>query len=114
MCIAPNATTILRRAGTRSIQAAWNNYILGQRLNVFYCNHVPPPISKIILVDKASPLFTNNRSKPYTSLILHLVTIFGIWLSVARIADYELVQMRVLPPHDDLKHLMQMKERHLA
>ena len=73
-----------------------------------------PTIPKIILVDKLSPFLTSDRSEPYTSLVLHLVPIFGVWLSVARSADYELVQMRVLPPHDDLEHLMQGRERCLA
>src|SRR6266704_4258259 len=114
MCIAPNAPAILRRAGTRSIQAAWNNYIFGQGLNVFYRNHVPPTIPKIIFVDKLSPFLTGDRSEPYTSLVLHLVPIFGVWLSVARGADYELVQMRVRPPHDYLEHLMQVKDGYLA
>src|SRR5205807_10180090 len=114
MSISPNATAIFGRTGTRSIQAAWNNHILIQGLNVFYCNHVPPTIPKIILVDKASPFLTSNRAESYTSMILHRVAILCIGLSIVCFADDKLMKVRVLPPYDDLAHLMQAKERYLA
>src|SRR5207302_8710244 len=75
MSISPNATAIFGRTGTRSIQAAWNYDILIQGLNVFYCNHVPPTIRKIILVDIASPFLTSSRAESYTSMIRQRVAI---------------------------------------
>src|SRR6266568_5194095 len=114
MCISPNATAIFGRTCTRSIQAAWNNNIIGHRLYVFHCNHMPPTIPKIILVDKASLFLTNNRSQSYASIILHCIAILWIWLSIVCLADDELMKVRVLPPHDDLEHLMQAKERYLT
>src|SRR5438876_4781633 len=114
MCISPNATAIFGRTCTCSIQAAWNNTIIGHRLDVFHCNHMPPTIPKIILVDKASPFLTSNRSQSYASLILHRIAILWIWLSIVCLADDELMKVRVLPPHDDLEHLMQAKERYLT
>jgi len=114
MRITTNAAAILWRTGTCTIQAAWNNYILGQGLDVFYSNHVPPTIPKIIFVDKASPFLTGDCSESYTSIILHPVAILWIWFSIVHGADDELVQMRVFPAHDNLEHLMQGKERYLA
>src|SRR6266699_4064351 len=114
MCISPNATAIFGRTCTCSIQAAWNNHIIGYRLYIFHGNLMPPTIPKIILVDKASPFLTSNRSQSYASLILHRFAILWIWLSIVRLAYNELVQMRVLPAHDDLEHLMQSKERYLT
>jgi hypothetical protein len=75
---------------------------------------VPPTIPKIILVDKASPFPTSNRAESYTSIILHRVAILWIWLSIICFADDKLMKVRVLPPHDDLEHLMQAKERYLT
>src|SRR6266702_7738926 len=114
MCISTNATAIFGRTCTCSIQAAWNNHIIGHRLYIFHCNLMPPTIPKIILVDKASPFLTSNRSQSYASLILHRIAILWIWLSIVRLAYNELVQMRVLPAHDDLEHLMQSQERYLT
>src|SRR5437588_6782748 len=114
MRITTNPTTILRRAGSCTIQAAWNNNIISHRLYVFHCNYMPPTIPKIILVDKASPFLTSNRSQSYASIILHRIAILWIWLSIVCLADDELMKVRVLPPHDDLEHLMQAKERYLT
>src|SRR6266487_1086783 len=114
MCISPNATAIFGRTCTCPIQAAWNNHILGHRLYVFHGHHMPPTISKIILVAKASPFLTSNRSQSYASLILHRLAILWIWLSLVGLAHDELMTVRVLPPHDDLEHLMQAQERHLT
>src|SRR5258708_13671409 len=111
MSISPNTTAIFGRAGTCTIQAAWNNHILIQGLNVFHRNHVLPTIPKIILVDKASPFLTSNRAESYTSIILHRVAILWIWLSIVCFAGDKLMKLRVLPPHDNLEHLMQAKER---
>ena len=47
-------------------------------------------------------------------MILRCVAILGIWLSIVGFADDKLMKVRVLPPHDDLDHLMQAKERYLA
>src|SRR6266581_4675671 len=114
MCISPNATAIFRRTCTSSIQAAWNNNIIGHRLYVFHCNHMAPTIPKIILVDEASPFLTSNRSQSYASLILHRLAILWIWLPIVCLADDKLMKVRVLPPHDDLEHLMQAQERSLT
>src|SRR3989440_2524229 len=114
MSISPNTTAIFGRTGTCTIQAAWNNHIVIQRLDVFYRNHVAPTIPKIILVDKASPFLTSNCAESYTPIILHRVAILWIWLSIICFADDKLMKVRVLPPHDDLEHLMQAKERYLA
>src|SRR6266700_6819278 len=114
MCISPNATAIFRRTCTCPIQAAWHNHIIGHRLYIFHCHHMPPPIPKIILVEKASPFLTSNRSQSYASIILHCIAILWIWLSIVCLADDELMKVRVLPPHDDLEHLMQAKERYLT
>src|SRR6266699_3577363 len=114
MSISPNATTIFRRAGACSIQAAWNNHILIQGLDVFYRNLVPPTISKIVFVDEASPFLTSNRAEAYTSIILHRLPILWIWLSIVCLSDNELMKVRVFPPHDDLEHLMQGKEPYLT
>src|SRR5258706_16198392 len=114
MSISPNATTIFRRAGACSIQAAWNNHILIQGLDVFYRNLVPSTISKIVFVDEASPFLTSNRAESYTPIILHRIAILWIWLSIVCLAHNELMQVRVLPPHDDLEHLMEAKERYLT
>src|SRR6266568_5083053 len=114
MCISPNATAIFRRTCTCTIQAAWNNHIIGHRLYIFHGNHMAPTIPKIILVDKASPFLTSNRSQSYASLILHRLAILWIWLPIVCLADDELMKVRVLPPHDDLEHLVQAKERYLT
>src|SRR2546429_9687843 len=114
MCISPNATAIFGRTCPRSIQAAWNNNIIGHRLYIFHCNHMVPTIPKIILVDKANLFLTSNRSQSYASIILHRIAILWIWLSIVCLADDELMKVRVLPPHDDLEHLMQTKERYLT
>ena len=42
------------------------------------------------------------------------VAILWIWLSIVGFADEKLMQVRVLPPHDDLEHLMQAKECYLT
>src|SRR5258708_12652266 len=107
MSISPNTTAIFGRAGTCTIQAAWNNHILIQGLNVFHRNHVLPTIPKIILVDKASPFLTSNRAESYTSIILHRVAILWIWLSIVCFAGDKLMKVIVLPPHTDLQHLIQ-------
>src|SRR5438094_5980608 len=114
MCISPNATAIFGRAGPCSIQTAWNNYILIQGFDMLYRNHMPPTISKIVFIDKAGPFLTGNRAESYTSIILHRIAILWIWLSIVCLADDELMKVRVLPPHDDLEHLMQAKERSLT
>src|SRR5260370_16890151 len=114
MSISPNTTAIFGRASTCTIQAAWNNHILNQGLNVFHRNHVLPTIPKIILVDKASPFLTSNRAESYTSIILHRVAILWIWLSIVCFAGDKLMKVRVLPPHYYLEHLMQAKERSLT
>src|SRR5947209_4942810 len=114
MFIAPNTTTILRRACACSIQTAWNDHILCQWLDVFYRNHMAPPIPKIIFIDKAGPCLTGNPAQSDTPIIPHLVPILGIGLSVIRGAHDELMKVIVLPSHDDLEHPMQVKERHLT
>src|SRR2546421_1076451 len=114
MSISPNTTAIFGRAGTCTIQAAWNKHRLIQGLNVFHRHRVPPTIPKIILVDKAPPFPTSNRAQTYTSIILHRLAILRIWLSIGGFADAKLMKVRVLPPHDDLQHLMQAKERYLT
>src|SRR6266699_4837411 len=68
----------------------------------------------IILVEKANLFLTSNRSQSYASIILHRIAILWIWLSIVCLADDELMKVRVLPPHDDLEHLMQAKERYLT
>src|SRR5205823_737107 len=100
--IAANAATILGRACTRSIQATWNNHILRQWLDMFYSNHMAPAVPKIVFVDKAGPFLRGDPAESDTSITLHLRFIIGIWLSIVRFADNELVKMIVLPPHDDL------------
>src|SRR6266516_971648 len=114
MGITTNATAIFWMARTCPIQAAWNNQVIGHRLYVFHGNHMPPTISKIILVAKASPFLTSNRSQSYASLILHRTAILWIRLSIVGLAHDELMKVRVLPPHDDLEHLMHAQERHLT
>src|SRR5205809_807282 len=114
MCISPNSTAIFRRTCTRPIQAAWNNTIIVHRLYVFHGNHMPPTIPKIILVDKASSFLTSNHSQSDASIIFHHIAILWIWLSIVCFVDDELMKVRVLPPHDDLEHLMQAKERFLT
>src|SRR3989440_10915062 len=90
--ISPNATAIFGRTGTCTIQAAWNKHILIQGLDVFHRNYVPPTISKIVFVDKAGPFLTSNRAESYTSMILHRVAIFWIWLSIGGFADDKLMK----------------------
>src|SRR6266571_1442497 len=114
MGITTNATAIFWRARTCPIQAAWNNHVIGHRLYIFHGHHMLPTISKIILVAKASPFLTSNRSQSYASLILHRLAILWIWLSIVGLAHDELMKVRVLPPHDDLEHLMQAQERYLT
>src|SRR5260370_5368378 len=113
MCIAANASAIFGRAGTCSIQATWDNHILVQGANIFYCNHVSPTISKIVFVDKASTYLTSDLLEPYASLILHPVAIFWIWLSIVCFADDDLMQMTVLPPHVNMEHPIQRKDIYL-
>src|SRR5712692_437769 len=114
MCIAPDTTTILWRTRTSSIQAARNYHLLSQWQNMFYGNHMTPAIPKIVFVNKTGPFLTGDPTKSSTSIILHLVPILWVWLAIACATYDELMKMIVLPPHHDLEHLMQMKERHLA
>src|ERR1051326_7861940 len=114
MSISSNTAAIFGRTGTCTIQAAWNDHILSQGLDIFHGNHVPPTIPKIVFVDKAGPCLRSDLAESYTSFILHRVAILWIWLSIVCFADDKLMKVRVLPPHDDLEHLMQAKERYLA
>src|SRR2546421_2727052 len=114
MFIAPYATAILGRARACSIQTTWSKAIRSPWPDMFYRNHMLPTISKIIFVDKAGPFLTGDTTKSYTSITFHSVIKLWIWFSVVGGAYNELVQMIVLPPHDDLEHPVQAKERHLA
>src|SRR5712692_819501 len=114
MFVTSNAATILWWARPSSIQAAWNDHILRPWLDAFYRNHMSPTIPKIVLVDKAGSFLASDLAESDPSIVFHLVPILGIWLSIARRADDELMQMIVLPAHDDLEHPMKGKERDLA
>src|SRR2546425_12277393 len=93
VCVASNATTILGRTRACSIQTTWNYHIFCQWLDVFYRNHMTPTIPKIIFIDKADPFLTGNPAESDTPIILHPVLILGIRLSIARVADDELMQV---------------------
>src|SRR6266567_1021155 len=114
MFIATNATAILWRARACSIQTARRKAIRSPRFNLFYRNHMLPTIPKIVFIDKAGPLLTSNLLESNTSIILHSVIILWIWLPIVGITDDELMKMIILPPHNDLEHPVQTKERHLT
>ena len=114
MFIATNATAIFRRARACSIQTAWSKAIRSPWLHIFYGYHMLPTISKIVFVDKAGPFLTGDLLKSDTSIILHPVIKLWIWLPIVCVTDVELMKMLVLPPHDDLEHPVQSKERHLT
>src|SRR5258708_24829698 len=112
--IAANAAAILGRARPRSIQTARRKAIRSARFDLFYRNHMLPPISKIVFVDKAGTCLTSDTSKSYTSITFHAVVELRIWLSAVRGAYDELVQMLLLPPHDDRDHPVHANDRPLT
>src|SRR5713226_7587685 len=114
MFVTSDAAAILWRARACSIQAAWNDHILRPWLDAFYRNHMTPTIPKIVLVDKAGSFLTSDLAESDPTIVFHPIPILWIRLSIACRAGDELMQMIVLPPHDDLEHPMQGKERYLA
>src|SRR5258708_4230532 len=67
--IPSNATAILGRARTSTIQTPWSHALLRPWLDVFHGNHMPPAISKVIFVEKAGSFFPPSVSSSSLQLV---------------------------------------------
>src|SRR5205814_3608535 len=111
---APNTPGALGRTGTPSIQTAWNNVMLRSGPEVFDGNDMLPAVTEIILVCEASSFLASDVPQEDTPVALHVVVILWVRLPVARRADEKLVQVGMLPPHDDLQEVMQGSQHDLV
>ncbi len=105
--IPPNTSAVLVGAGPLTIQAAWNDVMLRPGPDIFDGNGMLPAIAKIILVMETSSFLTGDVPQVDPLIALHVVIILRIRLPVAHCADEKLVQVGMLPTHDDLQQMVQ-------
>lgn len=75
---------------------------------------MPPAIAESILVDKRAAYLGCNTLETGTSDIFHFDFPLVARLGVDRLTDEKLMQMIVLPAHDDLEALMEAIQADLA
>ena len=114
MFIPPNTSAVLVWAGPLAIQAAWNDVILRPGPDIFDGNGMLPAIAKIILVMEAGSFLPDDVSQVNPPITLHVVVILWVRLTVAHCAHKKLVQVGMLPTHDDLQQVMQCGQRDLV
>src|SRR6266516_4270928 len=112
--IPPDTPGVLGRAGALTIQGMWNDVLLCPGPEVFDGNEMQPAVPKIILVAEAGSLLPSNVPEADPPVTLHVVFILRVRLPVAHLANEELVEVGMLPTHDDLQEVMQGSKRDLV
>ena len=65
-----------------------------------------PAVAEIVLIAEASSFLTGDVAQADSVVTLHIVVIVRVRFPVARRADEKLVQVGMLPPHDDLQEVV--------